>query len=114
MKFLVMLMMVLADAASVTQAAPVSRMAEGEIVVGIAVGISTSVFAGLILWLIKGRIERMEADLREKTNVDLCKVLHTNLDKTLERILTSQDEIKASVQNAEKQVIELSAKFDAR
>lgn len=83
-----------------------------EKIIGIIIGILITAWVSISGWLTKGRVERIEADVKEKVDVNLCKVLHINLDRNLEQLLQGQKSIQDAIGELEKKVVELSTQFN--
>ena len=67
----------------------------------ILVGAAVTVVGGLALWLTRGRIERVEADIakldRDKASLAVCQVQHEAINRRLQELADGQTTIFAKL-----------------
>lgn len=75
-------------------------------------------FGGLIVWLVKGKIERVETDIRDlwdkKMSNDVCVKEHNGVNQRLDTLVKGQETLHTSFENLTQEVRELGKAMVAR
>jgi predicted alpha/beta hydrolase family esterase len=66
---------------------------ENALIVG---GFVTLVFS-FVAYLARSKADRLEKDIESKVNIDMCKVLHINLESKFEALIRGQEELKTMI-----------------